>query len=270
MIMHQHKSIPKFPLIHVSVFSIILFIVTGCEPGEKQNFDESSVTTKKTLTEKHKKFIKNFYPGAAEVNKKIMHERQMLLKKRTNYRHVMRHNSLREQLNNVAKRYRFGDNFFDKTITRQQFRKKIDTMLYHVDYIPEKLVMAQAIIESGWGTSKFAREINNYYGIRCYTPGCGRAAANVENPSFWVKAYPNVEACISEYLWTLNTGAAYKGLRQTRKELRNANQYPDAIQLAQGLERYSEKGSEYIKLVEAIISDYLPGNIEAYVNHIKE
>jgi Bax protein len=247
--------------------SLMAFFFIACSTGSNEQMDGEAVKTNKKLTQKHKKFITDFYPAAAEANKHIMADRAMLLKKRKNYHHTMKHNSLLGKLNAVAERYRFGEAFFTPEMSRQEFKSGIDSLLYFVDYIPEKLVMAQAVIESGWGTSKFAQEINNYYGIRCYRPGCGRAAADVENPSFWVKAYPSIEACISEFLWTLNTGTAYEGLRQTRKELRESDQYPNAILLAQGLEKYSEKGSEYIRLIEAIINDYLPQNLAAFVEH---
>lgn len=245
-----------------------MFFFIACSTAQRDQLDEEVIKTNKTLTDKHKKFITGFYPAAAEANKNIMADRAMLIKQRKNYRHTMNHAALLQRLNAVAERYRFGEAFFTTEMSKQAYRSGIDSLLYFVDYIPEKLVMAQAIIESGWGTSKFAREINNYYGIRCYRPGCGRAAADVENPSFWVKAYPDIEACISEYLWTLNTGAAYEGLRQTRKELRQSGQYPNAILLAQGLEKYSEKGSEYIQLIEAIINDYLPQDLPAFVEYM--
>jgi Bax protein len=264
--MKKAKWFQQRVLLTIAV-SLMAFVFVACSTGGKEQIDEEAVKTNKTLTQKHKKFITDFYPAAAEANKNIMADRAMLLKRRKNYHHTMNHSSLLEKLNTVAERYRFGNAFFTPEMSKQEFKSHIDSMLYYVDYIPEKLVMAQAVIESGWGTSKFAREINNYYGIRCYRPGCGRDAAGVENPSFWVKAYPNIEACISEYLWTLNTGRAYEGLRETRKELRESGQYPNAIMLAQGLEKYSEKGSEYIRLIEAIINDYLPPNLAAYLEY---
>lgn len=247
----------------------MVLILASCQSGKDDAVDMKDIETVKTLTEKHKKFIVDFYPGAAEANQHIMLQRAMLIDLRNDYRHVIVKKRKINELNSLAKEYRFGEDYFNEETTRSVFVNQIDTLLFHVDYIPEKLVMAQAVIESGWGSSKFAREINNYFGIHCYTPGCGRPPANVENPRFWVKSFPTIAACVEEYLWLLNTGFAYKGLRLKRTELRENNEYPDAKALATGLMRYSEKGEEYIKLINSIIDNYLPENLEAFVNYVE-
>ena len=48
-----------------------------------------------------------------------------------------------------------------------------DALLSRVDQIPASLALVQAANESAWGTSRFAREANNFYGQWCFTPGCG-------------------------------------------------------------------------------------------------
>ncbi len=260
----QIHAIPK-----LLVFTFLIALLVSCQSKKEHEYGPESVSTVKNLTESHKKFIVDFYPGAVEANKHIMLKRAMLIDLRNDYRHVIIKKRKLKELNAIAEAYRFGDDFFNENTTRDAFTQKIDTLIYRVDYIPEKLVMTQAIIESGWGKSKFAQEINNYYGIHCYTPGCGRAPSKVENPDFWVKAFPTIEACIEEYLWLLNTGFAYEELRETRAALRRQGKWPDAIALAQGLTRYSEKGSEYIDLIDSIIKNYLPKDLEAFVDHVK-
>lgn len=249
------------------ILSVFLF---SCHSNQEQSVDPESVKTVKKLTESNKQFIINFYPSAVEANEKIKLQRSMLINLKDDYRHVIKRKRKLDQLNELAKEYRFGEQFFNDTTSLSTYKNQIDTLLYHVDYIPEKLVMAQAIIESGWGKSKFAKKINNYYGIHCHTPGCGMAASDVENPKFWVKSFPTIEACIEEYMWLLNTGFAFEGLRETRSTLRNDDAWPDAKALARGLERYSEKGSEYIELIDSIIDNYLPDNLDAFVEMEKE
>lgn len=242
-------------------------MMIGCQRGEA-SFNKEAIATVRDLPDGHKKFIAEFYPNVVEANKAIMLNRAELINLRDDYYHVIRLKRKLDKVNNLAAEYRFGDNFFDESLSREEYVKRIDTLLFRVDYIPEKLVMAQAIIESGWGGSKFSKEINNYFGIHCYTPGCGRPPSSVENPSFWVKSFPTIESCIEEYLWLLNTGYAYRGLRLTRQELRSTKQYPDAILLAEGLKKYSEKGTEYIDLVESIINNYLPQNLDEFVKYV--
>ncbi len=249
--------------IFLLIFPVLFFI--SCNPVK---FDEQDIATVKELTDSHKDFIVGFYPDAVEANKKIKLDRALLIDLKNDYRHVIVKGYKLDKLNEIASSYRIGDSTFTRNLTRDGYIELIDTLLFRVDYIPEKLVMAQTIIESGWGKSKFSQEINNYYGIRCYTPGCGVRPGGVESPNFWVKAYPSKEACIEEYMWLLNTGFAYEHFRERRLELRQSGDYPNAIMVAQGLKRYSEKGSEYITLIESIINNYLPENLDEFVKYV--
>lgn len=255
--------------VHLFITSFLLLGVASCKQKGDESFDPDNISTVKNLPDSHKTFIVNFYPAAVKANNDIKLDRAKLINLRDDYKHVIIKKRQFSWINNLAVRYRFGDDFFSESITKGEYLQKIDTMLYRVDYIPEKLVMAQAIIESGWGSSKFAREINNYFGIHCHTPGCGKAASDVENPKFWVKSFPDIEACIDDYLRLLNSGYAFEGLRETRLKLREENKYPNAVFLAQGLTKYSEKGSAYISLIESIINNYLPKNLEEFVRYQK-
>ena len=253
--------------IQVILLTILLVFTISCQRNTDKPIDSQDIATVKVLSEKHIKFIVEFHPGTVEANNKVMIERAHLINLRDDYNHVINKKIKLGWINNLAQKYRFENDFFNATITKEEYIRRIDTMLLRVDYIPEKLIMAQAIIESGWGGSKFSKEINNYFGIHCYTQGCGRPPANVKNPKFWVKSFPTIQACVEDYLRLLNSGFAYKELRQKRAELRKANEYPNAILLAQGLEKYSEKGSEYIDLIDSIINNYLPKNLEEFVRY---
>ena len=250
-----------------AILLFLLAFVISCKQNTDLPIDPQDISTVKTLSENHKNFIVRFHPGTVEANNKVMVERAHLINLRDDYNHVIKKKNKLDWINDLAQKYRFEENFFCTTLTKEEYIQRIDTMLFRVDYIPEKLIMAQAIIESGWGGSKFSKEINNYFGIHCYTRGCGRPPANVENPKFWVKAFPTVAICIEDYLRLLNSGFAYEELRQKRAELRKDKEYPNAILLAQGLEKYSEKGNEYIQLIESIINNYLPKNLDEFVRY---
>lgn len=257
-------------MINIEMAILLLFgmslLFTSCK---NDSFDMEQISTVKTLPDSHKKFIVEFYPNAVEANQKIMLDRAWLLNLRDDFYHVTVKGHQMEKLNELALNYKLKGLTFDNNIARADYKMMIDSLLYMVDYIPEKLVLAQAIVESGWGKSGFSDEINNYFGIRCYTPGCGVQPSGVDSPSFWVKAYPSKEACIEEYIWLLNTGFAYTSLRAKRFELRKSGEYPNALLLAQGLERYSEKGSEYINLVQSIIENYLPADLGEFVKYVQ-
>ena len=51
--------------------------------------------------------------------------------------------------------------------------RMLDDLLMRIDTVPNSLVLAQAAIESGWGTSRFAKQGNNLFGHWCFKKGCG-------------------------------------------------------------------------------------------------
>jgi Bax protein len=253
-------------------FRLILFVFIflsffSCTNNSKKEYSEEDIQTVKPLTDAHIDFIVGFYPNVVEANQEITKLRDQILGYRDNYSDVIGSRRKRNKLNDIADQYRLTDSLFRKNMTADDFSACIEKLLNRVDIIPEKLVMAQAIIESGWGSSKYAKSINNYFGIHCYTPGCGEPPSAVKNPKFWVKSFASIEDCVEEYIWNLNIGHAYKDLRKTRLKLHKENNFPDALEMAKGLGRYSEKGSEYITLVNSIIKNYLPPNLDAFVDY---
>lgn len=258
--MNLKKKYTGFTLFVHFIIALTLLSCTG-------EADERKVETVRPLTDNHRSFIATLYPVIHAENQDIHQKREEISRLRRRYRTVIRRGNQLEWLQETAARYRFADDYFNEELSRSEYRQRIDSLLFHVDIIPDKLVMAQAAIETGWGQSRFVREANNYFGLRCFRPGCGIPAADVENPTFWVKSYPSVEASVKEYLWNLNIGHAYDDLRTIRDELRSRGEEPDALEMATALERYSEIGSDYIKLLISVIENYMPQDLEAFVEH---
>ena len=136
----------------------------------------------------------------------------------------------------------------------KSFKQIIGELLIKIDEVPPSLVVAQAINESGWGRSRFAREANNLFGMWCYTPGCGlvpeRRRANDKHE---VKRYASIQASVYEYLRNINRNKAYVELRALRAEQRQRLQPLSGDYLAQGLRRYSSIGAEYVNRIRNII-----------------
>lgn len=130
----------------------------------------------------------------------------------------------------------------------------VDDLLTRADIIPPSLIMAQAANESAWGTSRFAKLGNNFFGMRTYTPGTGIVPKRRAAGATWeVAAYDSVSEGIGAYIQTLNTNKAYLQLRLIRRELRRKEKEVGGSALAGGLLRYSEKGHEYISIVRSMI-----------------
>lgn len=138
----------------------------------------------------------------------------------------------------------------------------LKALLSRVDIIPPSLALSQAALESGWGTSRFARQGNNLFGMWCYEPGCGIVPKRrPAGATYEVKAYRSPRSSFSDYIQNLNTNGAYAPLRDIRRRLRASGQPVTGLALADGLYRYSQEGSTYIGKVKGMIRS---NNLQRY------
>tara|TARA_B110000858_G_scaffold197228_1_gene258218 strand:+ start:22145 stop:22984 length:840 start_codon:yes stop_codon:yes gene_type:complete len=130
----------------------------------------------------------------------------------------------------------------------------IKELLLKVDVIPVSLVLAQAANESAWGTSRFALEGNNIFGQWCFKEGCGIVPnRRIEGATHEVKVFASIEAAIKGYFLNINSHHLYADFRDERARLRGLNRGLNSIELAEGLERYSQRGANYIDEVQTLI-----------------
>ncbi len=128
------------------------------------------------------------------------------------------------------------------------------TLLRRMDVVPPSLALAQAAIESGWGTSRFARKGNALFGQWTTDQFDGIVPeGREEGKTHKIRAFHAPVDSVASYLRNLNTHRAYKGLRMAREKLRTQKMPLDSFVLASTLDSYSEKGQEYVGLVQSII-----------------
>jgi len=154
----------------------------------------------------------------------------------------------REQLNRLRE---------DFAVTLEDYpsdKQAIDVLLSRVDIIPPAMVIAQAAIESGWGTSLFAQEGNNLFGEWCFKKGCGivpsRRAASATHE---VRRFDSIEDSINSYYRNINTNNAYRSLRDLRTKIRNDKDKFTGRALVAGLGKYCGRGDIYITEVRSMI-----------------
>ena len=122
------------------------------------------------------------------------------------------------------------------------------------DKIPIKLIVAQAIIESNWGKSRFAVEGNNYFGMRTWDLSREHLKPKLnQNSKFGLLVYSDLCSSVEDYIDNLNTSDKYSQLRRVRTiELTLWNKV-SALALAKQLENYSEEREVYIdKIINQI------------------
>ncbi|MGH8279757.1 MAG: glucosaminidase domain-containing protein [Gammaproteobacteria bacterium] len=127
-------------------------------------------------------------------------------------------------------------------------------LLDRVDTVPTALVLAQAAQESGWGTSRFALEANNLFGVWTWDSAQGSVPVNRPGgANHLVRIYPDLQSSIRAYLYNINVGFAYVDFRKMRAAMRASGRPLNALDLAGSLNRYSITGDLYIQNIRSMI-----------------
>jgi len=124
--------------------------------------------------------------------------------------------------------------------------------------IPNELIIAQAVIETGWGKSRFANEGNNLFGIRTW---------NIDEPHLlpipwtkwpgWgVKVYETRCDSVRDYLRILNEVFAFTEFRAARD-----SGVDDGLVLAEYLTQYASN-QNYVELVKEVIQYNIRGEYD--------
>lgn len=133
-------------------------------------------------------------------------------------------------------------------------RDQLRVLKRRVDIVPSSLALAQAANESAWGTSRFARMGNNFFGQWCFRQGCGLVPnSRNEGATHEVAAFKTPRQSVRRYMNNINTHAAYLPLRQVRERLRAEGQPITGLALASTLQRYSERGQAYVDELKGMI-----------------
>ena len=133
--------------------------------------------------------------------------------------------------------YTNNDEFIDDVIACTVHN---NSLYSEEERVPVNLVLAQAIHESEWGRSRFAREGNNLLGIRTFDPSDDQLKPlNKPNVSWGLRIFETKCESISYYIELLNNNHHYKEFRKER-----INQYfsdeIDLEKLAMTLAIYAE------------------------------
>jgi len=117
---------------------------------------------------------------------------------------------------------------------------------------PERVVVvvsvAQAILESDWGRSRFAKQGNNFYGI--IETDSSEPHMKSLNSDVMLKIYGNKCESVSDYIELLNTSSAFKEYRELRiRQYMSDN--VDIFQIIETLENYAID-PEYTKKLLAV------------------
>ncbi|WP_193179637.1 glucosaminidase domain-containing protein [Nisaea sediminum] len=134
-------------------------------------------------------------------------------------------------------------------------QKVLDTLEHRIDIVPPSLALAQAAIESAWGTSRFALEGNALFGQWTFgRKGMVPEEQRTEKGDYKVAAFHTPLHSVRSYLRNLNTHPAYRDFRKHRAAARTDGRSLSGKSLAATLSRYSERGAAYVKEIRHLIA----------------
>jgi Bax protein len=204
----------------------------------------------RNVREKKELFSATLLPLILLSNEKVIEDRSRL----TSIKHYLADNASLSESDTIWLRAQRRKYSISKKIPIST--ELIDRILYHCDIIPASLALAQAAIESGWGTSRFAQTGNAIFGQWVWGENAdGMLPLNRnEGATHKVKKFERLLDSVQSYIHNINRNSAYKAVRDLRAELRTKGKPITGTHLAQGLIQYSQRGEDYIKDILNLIS----------------
>jgi Bax protein len=133
-------------------------------------------------------------------------------------------------------------------------RGDIFMLLDRVDVVPPSMALAQAAEESGWGTSRFAREGNAIFGQWTFSE-IGDLVPHKRDAGkkHRIRSFSSLLNSVRAYVYNLNGHLAYREFRSLRAQMRAGGKTLEGVVLIGKLLGYSQKGQKYVDVIREII-----------------
>ncbi len=267
---HLHPSIPAAVALVVAVLAILF--IDGLLAPDKEEWTAPEIPDEPIVeqpidplpedeTEARKaELINTLLPRIQYNNRRLLEKRARLKALGEQAPGNELEENDREWLEELARRYRVPHSG-----SRIPDGELVQSLLQRIDIVPADLALAQAAIESAWGSSRFAREGNNYFGQWCFRPGCGMVPARrPAGRTYEVESYPSAGEAVRRYMHNLNSHPSYETLRDIREQARHGGEPITGTALAPGLLDYAEIGEQYIHKVRQMIRQ---NNFDAFSHY---
>ncbi len=213
-----------------NLVTILLLIsiatLTSCFAKEK-HYTVSVVPKKMTVQEKKKRFFALLVPPIEHVHKQLQKQYEEVKKDIQNHTH-------HEKITALKKKYNV---------------KTDEELLIALKPHPMSIALAQAAMESAWGTSRFFRKANNIFGVWSTSSKQKRIAASEKRgkKTIWVRKFDNLDEAIRQYYFMLSASPRYRAFKKMNYEGK------PATEIIKGLKYYSERGDAYVQELRSMI-----------------
>lgn len=156
---------------------------------------------------------------------------------------VKQYKEIKELINKDSKNERI------ERLKKEYKAKSNHDLLLKLKPHPKSVTLAQAAIESAWGTSRFFYKANNVFGVWSFNKSEPRIPAGETRgtKTIYLKKYRTIEDSVLDYYKTLAKGRPYHKFRV--QNYTNPNPY----KLVTHLDSYSEKRAAYGKILISVI-----------------
>ena len=145
--------------------------------------------------------------------------------------------------------------------TKEQFIKELQSCinfinlgLHKYERIPTELIIAQAVLESNYGKSRFAKQGNNLFGIRTWNLKEKHIKPfDTNDQTFGIKVFESKCSCVRYYIKILNNSAAFADFRKMRKKMLD-NNYINVLSLTNYISKFATD-KDYVAKVKRTIKE---------------
>tara|TARA_B110000093_G_scaffold43302_1_gene46335 strand:+ start:1330 stop:2172 length:843 start_codon:yes stop_codon:yes gene_type:complete len=187
------------------------------------------------------------YPMIYKTNKNIKMERQRITDIEKKFKNKTISEKEIKELEELANKYKLDTGPLNRILFKKLFQR--------INVIPISLALGQAIIESGWGQSRFAIEGNALYGQWTYDQQQGLVPEDRDaDKTHAVKKFKRLEDSVISYMFNINTHPAYYDFRVVRRLTSALRLTSTAVNYKiQYLAAYAEIGQKYVDQLELIL-----------------
>jgi Bax protein len=194
-----------------------------------------------TSDDKKNRFVCELLPSAIRMNEEVFKQRVEVLRLQA------------KQKKGVAFTKEDLEWLTDmRTAYGAQDDTSFEALLKRVDIVPLPLLLAQAALESAWGTSRATVDLNNIFGLHAKPGQPCKTGYDTHNAC--VRTFDSIPRSVSAYIELMNTDRNYPKFRDLRAKMRQAGDSLDSIKLLATLGSYNETPAQYIRSVREIMT----------------
>lgn len=222
-----------------SILKQILVLILLSSFAFSSGFPKKYYKMKASIT-KQEFFYDFLFEKIKIANKNILKQREFILSLNNNI-NLDQKTKEYKKLSKIAKKYAVKNPF------------DYNKLLKKVNIVPASLALAQASVESAWGTSRFVKLGNNLFGHWTYGKKGIMPLKRDKGAKHLIRIFDSLEDSIAAYMLNLNKSRAYSSFRNKREVFVKNNKSIDGLALSQTMINYSGIGKKYLWILKRMI-----------------